>query len=73
MGLTGRYIYVEFYVTNGKYFTLHFDVSIRGRDIPIRLTISNLYENYKVFLILIINHIYLGTIELIINTLPKDI
>lgn len=50
LGLTGRYIYVEFLVSAGKYFTLHFDFQVKGQDPSLRFTLSNLYDNYKVLM-----------------------
>lgn len=48
LNLTGRYIYVEFLPVKGRYFTIHFDLQIKDRDPPIKLTISNMYDVHKV-------------------------
>ncbi|CAD8163025.1 unnamed protein product [Paramecium octaurelia] len=48
LGLTGRYIYIEFIPIKGRYFTIHFDLQIKDRDPLIKLTVSNMYDVHKV-------------------------
>lgn len=48
LGLTGRYVYIEFLPIKGRYFTIHLDLQIKDRDPLIKLSISNMYDTHKV-------------------------
>lgn len=42
---------MEFLPSKGKFFTVHFDLQIKDRDPLVRLTVSNMYEQYKVYIL----------------------
>ncbi|EGR29689.1 WDr90 protein, putative [Ichthyophthirius multifiliis] len=48
LGLLGRYVYLEFLPFEGKYFIIHLDFNIKGMLNTYRLTISNMFDKYKV-------------------------
>ncbi|EGR28052.1 WDr90 protein, putative [Ichthyophthirius multifiliis] len=47
LGLTGRYIYLEFITIKQKYFSIHLDFQVKSREQIVRFTITNMNEEYK--------------------------
>ncbi|XP_029702490.1 WD repeat-containing protein 90 isoform X2 [Takifugu rubripes] len=46
LGLTGRYFYLLFRPTPGKYFIVHLDVSVKG-GLAVRISFSNMFKEFK--------------------------
>ncbi|CAG04359.1 unnamed protein product, partial [Tetraodon nigroviridis] len=46
LGLTGRYFYLLFRPTPGKYFLVHLDVSVKG-GLTVRISFSNMLKEFK--------------------------
>lgn len=51
LGLTGKYIYIEFYVPAGRLFSIHFDFIFKNaansREELVRMSLSNLFKENK--------------------------
>uniref|UniRef100_A0A3Q2G8V3 WD repeat domain 90 n=1 Tax=Cyprinodon variegatus TaxID=28743 RepID=A0A3Q2G8V3_CYPVA len=47
LGLTGRYFYLLFRPTPGKYFMVHLDVAVQQEGQLVRISFSNMFKEFK--------------------------